>query len=94
AAVGHVLFGDFKFGLTSSVLLGSVPGVIIGATLSSRAPDHVIRPTLIVVLLASSLKLLGLSNLLVGGVVLVSSIVGVAYALRTSRDARENLKSA
>jgi len=88
AAVGHIFFGDFKFALTSSVLLGSVPGVILGATLSSRAPDHVIRPTLIVVLLASSLKLLGLPNLLVGAVVLVSSIVGVAYALRTSRAVR------
>ena len=88
AAVGHIFFGDFKFALTSSVLLGSVPGVILGATLSSRAPDHVIRPTLIVVLLASSLKLLGLPNLLVGAVVLVSGIVGVAYALRVSRAVR------
>jgi uncharacterized membrane protein YfcA len=59
AAVGHVLFGDFKLGLTTSVLIGSLPGVYLGARLSSRAKDAVIRPALILVLLASGLKLMG-----------------------------------
>ena len=52
AAIGHLLFGDFNLGLTSSILIGSVPGVFLGAHFSSRAPDHVIRPSLIVVLSA------------------------------------------
>ena len=64
AALGHAFFGDFRLALTASILVGSVPGVFIGAQLSSRAlPDAVIRPALIVVLLGSSLKLLGTSNL-------------------------------
>ncbi len=63
AALGHAFFGDFELALTASILVGSVPGVFIGAQLSSRAPDAVIRPALIVVLLGSSLKLLGTSNL-------------------------------
>lgn len=62
AALGHILFGDFRLGLTASVLLGSLPGVYLGARLSSRAPDGVIRPALLLVLLASGLKLLDLSN--------------------------------
>jgi uncharacterized membrane protein YfcA len=59
AAVGHVLFGEFKLGLTASVLIGSIPGVYLGARLSSRAKDAVIRPALVLVLLASGLKLMG-----------------------------------
>ena len=39
AALGHVLWGNLEFGLTGSLLLGSVPGVIVGAQLSSRAND-------------------------------------------------------
>src|ERR687887_1856138 len=30
AALGHVLFGDFRLDLTASLLLGSVPGVYLG----------------------------------------------------------------
>jgi uncharacterized membrane protein YfcA len=57
AAIAHIIFGDFQLGLTASLLVGSIPGVYIGAKLSSRAPDGVIRPALVFVLLASALKL-------------------------------------
>ncbi len=40
AAIGHLLWGEFELGITSSLLIGSVPGVIIGAHVSSRAPDQ------------------------------------------------------
>jgi uncharacterized membrane protein YfcA len=66
AAVGHILFGDFQLALTASILLGSLPGVYLGARLSSRAPDGLIRPVLVTVLLASALKLLSLSNAQLG----------------------------
>lgn len=90
AALGHVLFGDFKMGLTTSILLGSVPGVIAGAYFSSRAPDHVIRPVLVIVLIASALKLLGVGTAIVGALVGVLSAVGIFYALKASqRVARE-----
>jgi uncharacterized protein len=62
AAVAHLLFGDFRLGITASILLGSIPGVYLGARLSSRSPEWVVRPALILVLLASGLKLLNLSN--------------------------------
>ncbi len=58
AALGHILFGDFALGLTFSMLLGSVPGVYVGARVSARAPDILIRKALVFVLLASGLKLL------------------------------------
>ncbi len=62
AALGHLLFGDFRLDLTTSLLLGSIPGVYLGARVSARAPGGVIRALLAVVLLASSLKLLGVGN--------------------------------
>src|SRR5438270_11947414 len=44
AALGHVVWGDLQLGLTSSLLLGCIPGVVIGALVSSVAPDGIIRP--------------------------------------------------
>jgi uncharacterized membrane protein YfcA len=57
AAIGHIILGDFQLSLTTSLLAGSIPGVYIGARLSSRARDSLIRPALVFVLLASGLKL-------------------------------------
>jgi uncharacterized membrane protein YfcA len=57
AALGHLLFGDVRLGLTTSLVVGSVPGVYLGARLSSRAPEKVVRPSLFAVLVASGLKL-------------------------------------
>jgi uncharacterized membrane protein YfcA len=62
AAVGHVLFGDFHMDLTTSLLLGCIPGVWVGAHLSARAPGGLVRRALAFVLLASALKLLNVSN--------------------------------
>jgi uncharacterized membrane protein YfcA len=86
AALGHVLFGDFQLSLTASILLGAIPGVFIGAQLSSRAPDHIIRPALIIVLLASSSKLLGASNTVALATVLAAGTLmfGVSMALKAA----------
>jgi len=81
AAVGHLLFGSFKLGLTGSILIGSIPGVFLGARLSSRAPDYLIRPALIVVLLLSGVKLVGASNALLAAVAPTALAAGVGYAL-------------
>lgn len=62
AAVGHLLFGDFRLDLTASLLIGCLPGVYLGARLSSRAPGGLVRRALALVLLASALKLLGLGD--------------------------------
>jgi uncharacterized membrane protein YfcA len=92
AALGHLLFGDFKLGLTTSILIGSIPGVFVGARLSSRAPDHVIRPALVVVLLISGLKLVGMHDGLLA-VIAPPALLGaagyVAWAHRRARDARQ-----
>lgn len=83
ASLGHLIYGDFQLGLTTSLLLGALPGVYAGARVSSRAPDRLIRPVLIVVLAASGLKLVGASNPVVGAFVLVAAVVGSVAALRS-----------
>jgi uncharacterized membrane protein YfcA len=74
AALGHVLYGDFSLALTLPLLVGSIPGVWVGARLSSRLPGAAIRRALAFVLLASALKLLGASTPLTG-VVLALTLV-------------------
>ena len=77
AALGHLLFGDFQLEVTTALLIGSVPGVWLGAQLSSRAPGGLVRRALAFVLLASALKLLGVPTATTGillGVVLVASV--------------------
>ena len=66
AAIGHILFGDFSMALTLPIIVGSIPGVFIGAQLSSRLPGGIVRRALAFVLLASSLRLLGVSTPVTG----------------------------
>jgi uncharacterized membrane protein YfcA len=54
AGFGHWLMGDVNFTLLASLLVGSIPGIIVGSLLSARAPDSVLRP-----ILASTLALVG-----------------------------------
>ncbi len=62
AALGHILFGSFQLSITTSLLVGCVPGVLVGAQLSSRLPGGLIRRALAFVLLASALKLFNVST--------------------------------
>jgi uncharacterized membrane protein YfcA len=54
AGLGHWMMGAVNWTLLASLLTGSIPGIIIGSVLSSRAPDRVLRP-----ILASTLALVG-----------------------------------
>jgi uncharacterized membrane protein YfcA len=82
AALGHILFGDFRLELTTSLLVGCIPGVWLGAHLSARAPGGLVRRALAFVLLASALKLLNLSNTDTGIVLaLVAVIAPVLWML-------------
>ncbi|WP_432972059.1 sulfite exporter TauE/SafE family protein [Dactylosporangium sp. CA-233914] len=82
AALGHALFGDLKLDLAAAVLIGSVPGVLIGARLSSRAPAGVVRAALIIVLIASALKLFDVPT---GSVLLVVAVATGAAILEGLR---------
>ncbi len=82
AAIGHIIFGDLQLSVTAALLVGSVPGAFLGAQLSSRLPGALVRRALAFVLLASALKLLGVSTsttgLLLGALVLSAGPIWMA----------------
>ncbi|HXG24973.1 MAG TPA: sulfite exporter TauE/SafE family protein [Chthonomonadales bacterium] len=58
AAGAHVWAGNVDYALVGNLLIGSIPGVLIGSKLSSKLPDKVLRPLLASVLLASGIKMI------------------------------------
>ena len=85
AALGHALFGKVDLPVTLSLLIGSVPGVYLGARVSSRSPDRLIRPVLAVVLIVSGLKMLKVSTPVVGAVAAVLTVVALVMIVRAYR---------
>jgi uncharacterized membrane protein YfcA len=55
AGIAHWVGGNVDFVLAGTILLGSVPGVVIGAALSGKAPQGLIRTALGVVLVGSGI---------------------------------------
>lgn len=52
AGLAHASTGNVDWALIPQLLLGSVPGIIIGSRLAVRVPERVLRSTLSVVLIA------------------------------------------
>ena len=66
AALGALAFGHVEFAVTTSIVLGSIPAVLVGSFLSSRAPDKYIRPVITFVIFASGLKYAGMGTTALG----------------------------
>jgi len=58
AGIGHWMMGSVDFDLMGALLIGSVPGIIMGSFLATRSSDSVLRPILAVTLLIVSIRLL------------------------------------
>ncbi len=54
AGAGHWWLGSVDWALLVSLLLGSIPGIMIGSHFASRVPDRVLRP-----LMAGTLAIIG-----------------------------------
>ena len=90
AALGALTFGHVVFGVTASIIVGSVPAVLIGSLLSSRAPDRYIRPAITFVIFASGLKYVGVPTYPLGWTMGAILVLGAAYwGIRRQRQARE-----
>ena len=82
AAVGAlVIVGHVKFGVTASIIIGSVPAVLIGSLLSSRAPDKYLRPVITFVIFASGLKYVGVGTTALGWTLAAVLVVAAAVWL-------------
>jgi hypothetical protein len=79
AALGALAFGHVELPVTASVIIGSVPAVVVGSFISSRAPDRYIRPVITFVIFASGLRYVGVSTNALGWI-LCSVLLGAAVA--------------
>jgi uncharacterized membrane protein YfcA len=66
AALGALAFGHVELGVTASLILGSVPAVLVGSLLSSTVPDRYVRPAIAFVIFASGLKYVGVGAAALG----------------------------
>ncbi len=87
ATMGTLLFGHVQLNVTASIIVGSVPAVVAGSLLSSRAFTHRLRPYLGGFALLSGLKYVGLPPAALGATALGVVVVATVIAVR-SRPAR------
>jgi uncharacterized membrane protein YfcA len=85
AALGALAFGHVEFGVTTSLIIGSVPAVLVGSLLSSTAPDRYIRPAITFVVGASGLKYVGVGTTALGWILCAVLLAGAATWLARSR---------
>ena len=83
AGLAHWVGGNVDFVLAGNILLGSVPGVLVGGMLSVKAPQAFLRRALATVLIASGLVLVvseGTPEVVIPAVLIASLMVGSLFA--------------
>ena len=73
AGAGHLLHGNVDLHAMAWLLVGSIPGVLIGSHLSIRVPERALRTAFAFVLILSGIKLVevpGATTIIEVGVVL------------------------
>lgn len=93
AAFGTLLFGHVELGLTSSIVIGSVPMVIVGSLLSSRSNGYLLRRIITGVVLLSGLKYVGVPTDWLGIIGALEIVLIASLTLRHWRRTRENALS-
>ena len=94
AGAAHWIGGNIDFGLAGNILIGSVPGVIIGTRLSVKAPQAFLRGALGVVLIASGTTLVlkegaaGVVPALIVGGMMIGLLIGLQLVQRSRSNRR------
>jgi uncharacterized membrane protein YfcA len=81
AALGALAFGHVQFSVTVSLIIGSVPAVIVGSLVSSSAPDRYLRPVITFVIAASGLKYVGVGTTALGWILCATLLAAAAVWL-------------
>ncbi len=63
AGAGHLVAGNVDLGAVGWLLIGSVPGVLLGSHFTVRVPDRTLRAVLGLLLLESGIKLLDVPDI-------------------------------
>ena len=71
--------------MTASLIIGSVPAVLVGSMLSSTIPDRYVRPAIAFVIFASGLKYVGLQTDALGWVLCATLLAGAVSWLVFAR---------
>jgi hypothetical protein len=91
AALGALTFGHIEVPVTTALIVGGVPGVLVGSLASSRVPDGYLRPAIVVVILASGLKYVGVGTRELGLALLPMLAALAAIVVVRARRGREPL---
>ncbi len=82
AGAGHLVAGSVDLGATGWLLVGSVPGVLLGGHFTVRLPDRSLRIVLASTLTLAGVKLVdppGANTILIGGAVIGAAAAGAAF---------------
>jgi uncharacterized membrane protein YfcA len=84
AGFGHFVTGSVDLRATGWLLIGSIPGVLLGSQLTVKLPDRALRVSLALVLSLSGVKLLDPpgANIIILTVIGIAVGVGLALAAR------------
>jgi uncharacterized protein len=93
AGFGHFIAGNVDMHAVGWLLIGSIPGVLIGSHYSVRIPEAWLRLALADVLAISGLKLVQVPNLYLAIAIGASVAVGTVAVVRTGRRLRSEGKS-
>ena len=85
AGIAHWVGGNVDFSLAGTILIGSVPGVVIGSALSGRAPQGLIRTALGIVLIGSGLVTIQKADPTVWPIAAAVAGLGLGLILATPR---------
>jgi uncharacterized membrane protein YfcA len=96
AGIAHWIGGNVDFALAGNILIGSIPGVLVGGALSVKAKTGLLRTALAVVLIASGTMLIvkeGEPSVVVPAIAIAALMVGAlfgaqAISQRASRSRR------
>jgi uncharacterized protein len=87
AGLATVAFGTPNYSVVGSILIGSIPGILIGSHFTNKAPDRALRGIIAVVLAASGLKTLDAAPIwyVVGaGVIVLAAVIYLARGARVT----------
>jgi uncharacterized membrane protein YfcA len=83
AGIAHWVGGNVDFVLAGNILIGSIPGVLVGGALSVKAKTGFLRTALAVVLIASGTMLIvkeGEPSVVVPAIAIAALMVGALFA--------------
>ncbi|HWE80213.1 MAG TPA: sulfite exporter TauE/SafE family protein [Gaiellaceae bacterium] len=87
AGISHLLHGDVDKHAMAWLLVGSIPGVLIGSNLSIKVPERSLRTVFGIVLVLSGIKLVGVpeANYVICGMLVALAVLLVLWLLRQQR---------